>query len=524
MNLKKLHQEYGQSLWLDYIRRHLLRSGEFARLVEEDGIRGVTSNPSIFEKAIAGSTDYESALEQFEGAKDATAAAIYEHLAIEDIQQSADILRPVYQGSDRGDGYVSMEVSPYLAHDTAATVAEARRLWTAVGRENLMIKVPGTVEGIPAIRQLTGEGINVNVTLLFSRAVCRDVALAYMAGLEALAERGGNLRQVASVASMFVSRIDVLVDPVLEALETIAPAAEKGAPHMLVGKVAIANAKLAYQDWKKTFRSPRWQALASKGARVQRLLWASTSTKDPRWRDVMYVEALIGPDTVDTIPPATLDAFRDHGEAESRLEQDVAGAEHAMADLGRADVSIDKVTDRLLGEGVRQFSSAVDALMASIEQKRTGGLKSALARMSYRVPAPDHDSIQATLHDWRARGNVRRLWARDASLWTGGDEREWLDWLDIADQEHDAVGALLDFAGEVGRGFTHAVVLGMGGSSLCADVLSRTFGAPRKGIWSSWCSTRPTPRRSGRSRRGSRCERRSSSSRASRAPRSSRTS
>ncbi|MFS8071926.1 MAG: transaldolase family protein, partial [Byssovorax sp.] len=223
MDLRTLHPSYGQSLWLDYIRRHSLRSGELARLVAEDGIRGVTSNPSIFEKAIAGSTDYESALKQFEGKQDTTASAIYEHLAIEDIRQAADILCPVYETTDRLDGYVSMEVSPYLAHDTRATLDEARRLWKTVHRDNLMIKVPGTPEGIPAIRQLIGEGINVNVTLLFSRAACREVAIAYMDGLEALAERGGDLRRMASVASMFVSRIDVLVDQALEAIEAIAP-------------------------------------------------------------------------------------------------------------------------------------------------------------------------------------------------------------------------------------------------------------------------------------------------------------
>ncbi len=256
-------QECGQSVWLDYIRRHLLQSGELARLVEEDGIRGVTSNPSIFAKAIAGSTDYGPALERYETRNDETASSIYEHLAIEDIQQAADILLPVYVEFARRDGYVSMEVSPYLAHDTQATIDEATRLWGAVRRDNLMIKVPATPEGIPAIRQLIGQGINVNVTLLFSRAVCRQVGEAYMDGLEALAARGGDLSRVASVASMFVSRLDVLVDPILEARMRTAPTSEHAPLRDLVGKVAIANAKLAYQDWKEVLGGPRWTALAA---------------------------------------------------------------------------------------------------------------------------------------------------------------------------------------------------------------------------------------------------------------------
>jgi transaldolase/glucose-6-phosphate isomerase len=474
MDLRTVHPKYGQSLWLDYIRRHSLRSGEFARLVLDDGIRGVTSNPSIFEKAIAGSTDYESALKRFEGKEDTTASAIYEHLAIEDIQQAADILRPVYDATDGHDGYVSMEVSPYLAHDTGATLDEARRFWKTVHRENLMIKVPGTPEGVPAIRQLIGEGINVNVTLLFSRAACREVAVAYMDGLEALAARGGDLRRIASVASMFVSRVDVLVDPALEAL---APAPEKGTPHDLLGKVAIANAKLAYQDWREMRGGARWQALAAKGARVQRLLWASTSTKDPRFRDVMYVESLMGDETVDTVPPATLDAFRDHGKAASRIEEDVAGAERVMADLARAGISIDDVTSRLLDEGVAKFSAAFDKLLAAVEKKRAGTLASTLDRMTYRLPPSDHDAVRATLEDWTTGGKMRRLWARDASLWTKHDEGSWLDWLTVVDDEAEAGRALVAFATATVTKFTNVVLLGMGGSSLCTDVMARTFGA-----------------------------------------------
>ena len=369
MDLKQLHREYGQSVWLDYIRRDLLQSGEFARLVKEDGIRGVTSNPSIFEKAIAESTDYGSALERLVKSKDTTASAIYEHLAVEDLQQAADILRSVYDESDRRDGYVSMEVSPYLAHDTRATIDEATRLWRKVGRDNLMIKVPGTPEGIPAIWELTSQGINVNVTLLFSRAACGRVNEAYMDGLEALATHGGDPARVASVASMFVSRLDALVDPMLEERALAAPPPAQAHLRGLIGKVAIANAKLAYQDWKELCRSPRWLALAARGARPQRLLWASTGTKDPRFSDVLYVESLIGPDTVDTIPLATLDALRDHGKAQSRLEENIGDARQVLEALARSDFSIDDLTARLLDDGVSKFSSAFDALLASIEKK-----------------------------------------------------------------------------------------------------------------------------------------------------------
>lgn len=379
MDLKELHQKYGQSVWLDYIRRDLLQSGEFARLVE-GGIRGVTSNPSIFEKAIDGSTDYDAALERYEKRNDATASEIYEHLAVEDIQQAAVFLLPVYDASERRDGYVSMEVSPYLAHDTRATVDEAMRLWKKVRRSNLMIKVPATAEGVPAIRQLIGRGINVNVTLLFSRAMCREVAEAYMDGLEAFDARGGDVTRIASVASMFVSRMDVMVDPMLETQARALPAPEQARLLNLVGKIAVANAKLAYQDWKELRQSPRWQALAARGARVQRLLWASTSTKDPRLNDVFYVESLIGPDTVDTIPPATLEAFRDHGRAECRLEENIEDARQALAALERGGISTHDLTTRLLDEGVRKFSESFDRLLGTIGKKRDRVFKSTLDR------------------------------------------------------------------------------------------------------------------------------------------------
>ncbi len=361
MNVEELHRHYGQSVWLDYIRRTLLESGEFARLVKEDGIRGVTSNPSIFEKAIAESSDYASELARFAKSSEKSAVEIYEHLAVEDIQRAADILRPVYDSSDRRDGYVSMEVSPRIARDGRATIAEAIRLWSKLHRDNVMIKVPATREGIPAIRDLIGRGINVNVTLLFARKACREVRDAYMDGLDVLIARGEDPRRVASVASMFVSRLDVLVAPMLNARKSL---------RSLVGRVAIANAKLAYQDWKNSCESARWRALAARGARPQRLLWASTSTKDPKASDVMYVESLIGPETVDTIPPKTLDAFRDHGRAHDNLEENVEDATEVLAMLERGGISIDELTARLLDEGVEKFGASFDKLLASIESKR----------------------------------------------------------------------------------------------------------------------------------------------------------
>jgi transaldolase len=362
MNLKEL-PALGQSIWLDYIRRDLLTSGEFARMVRDDGIRGVTTNPSIFEEAIGGSTEYDAAIARYAREADEPAAALYERLSMEDIQEAADVLRSVYDATDHRDGFISMEVSPRLAHDTSGTLGEARRLWKRVARDNLMIKVPATPAGLPAITRLISEGINVNITLLFSRTACRQVARAYMTGLEAVAARKGPLDRIASVASMFVSRIDAKVDPLMEARDPTAHGA-------LRGKVAIANAKLAYHDWKEMCASPRWQVLAAKGARAQRLLWASTSTKDKRLRDTLYVEELIGPETVDTIPLATLNAMRDHGTAESRLEQGIDEARDVLTALARAGISIDDVTQQLLDEGVAAFSKSFDALMASIEQKR----------------------------------------------------------------------------------------------------------------------------------------------------------
>ena len=359
---------YGQSMWLDYIRRDLLTSDQLKTMIEEDGLRGMTSNPSIFEKAIADSSLYDDILKSLASRNDLDTTGRYEQIAIRDIQGAADILRPVYESSQFKDGYVSLEVSPLLAMKTQETIDEGRRLWKTVNRENVMIKVPGTAEGLPAIRQLISEGINVNVTLLFAQEVYEKVAEAYILGLEDLAKRGGNLKKMAGVASFFISRIDTLVDSMIDDKLKTADAAQQTLLKSLKGKVAIANGKLTYQRYQKIFSGPRWEALASKGAQTQRVLWASTSTKNPAYRDVMYVEELIGPDTVNTMPPATIDAFRDHGKLRNSLTEDVAGAQKVMDDLAKAGIAISEVTTKLTNDGVKLFADAFHKLLAVVEK------------------------------------------------------------------------------------------------------------------------------------------------------------
>jgi transaldolase / glucose-6-phosphate isomerase len=361
--------KFGQSVWLDYIRRDLLTSGELQRLIEEDGLRGMTSNPTIFEKAIAGGALYDDLLNSLRSRTDLDAKGRFEILAIRDIQDAADILRPVYDSSKRRDGYVSLEVSPYLARDTKGSLEEARRLWKAVGRENVMIKIPGTAEGLPAIQHALSEGININVTLLFAQDVYVKVAEAYIAGLEQFAKSGGDVSKMASVASFFISRIDSAVDAIIDAkLKVSKDAREQEQLKSLHGKVAIANGKQTYEKYQAIFSSDRWKALAAKGAQTQRVLWASTSTKNPAYRDVLYVEELIGPDTVDTIPPATFDAFRDHGKLRPSLTEDLASAHKTMEAAAQAGISMKEVTDKLTDDGVRLFSEAFDKLLAAVEK------------------------------------------------------------------------------------------------------------------------------------------------------------
>jgi transaldolase / glucose-6-phosphate isomerase len=354
--------EYGQSPWMDYIRRDLLTGGGLKKMIDADGLRGMTSNPAIFEKSIVGSDLYKDILQSPE-AKNMDAKAIYEKIAIRDVQDACDIFKPVYESTRRRDGFVSLEVSPYLANDTKGTVEEARRLWKSVNRENLMVKVPGTPAGVPAIRQLLEDGLNINVTLLFAQAAYEQVAEAFTAALEARALKGLDVSHSASVASFFVSRIDTLVDSKIEEKLKTASGDQKALLTSLEGKVAIANAKLTYKKYQELAAGPRWKALAAKGAQPQRLLWASTSTKNKKYSDVLYVEELIGAETVDTIPPATFDAFRDHGKLRKSLTEDVPGAAKTMADLEKAGISMKEVTQTLLDEGVKLFADAFKTLL-----------------------------------------------------------------------------------------------------------------------------------------------------------------
>ena len=476
-NPLKLLQGLGQSVWLDYIRRSLLTSGELQRLIDEDGLRGMTSNPSIFEKAIAGSTDYADILARLHS-QNLPAGQIYETIAIRDIQDAADLLLPVYKSTGRRDGYVSLEVSPKLARSTQASIDEARRLWKAVGRPNIMIKIPGTSEGLPAIRQLISEGININITLLFAQEAYEKVAEAYIAGLEAY--KGDDIAKIASVASFFVSRIDSNVDAQLAArLKAPASAAAEQLLRSLQGKVAIANAKQAYRRYGQIFSGARWKALAARGAQTQRLLWASTSTKNPGYSDVMYVDGLIGPDTVNTIPPATLEAFRDHGKLVRTLDADLAAADKTMADLEKAGISMRAATDQLLDEAITLFDDAFDKLIAAVDQKKTepAGNKPIVSCQDADLPDSLKRAVDATLADWRANDKMARLWKGDKSLWTGDDEDRWLGWLHIAEDRAAHLQELTDLAADAAQaGFTHALLLGMGGSSLCPEVLAMTFG------------------------------------------------
>ncbi|HET9743735.1 MAG TPA: bifunctional transaldolase/phosoglucose isomerase [Terriglobales bacterium] len=476
-NPLKALSSFGQSVWLDYIRRSLITSGELQRLIDEDGLAGVTSNPSIFEKAIAGSNDYADKLAKLNSSS-LDAKGIYEEIAVGDIQDAADILKQVYTATKRRDGYVSLEVSPTLANDTNGTVEEARRLWKRVNRENVMIKVPATPAGVPAIQQLIGEGININVTLLFAQEAYEKVAEAYISGLEKFAASGGDVSRMASVASFFISRIDTLVDNLLEAkIHDAQSDSDRQFLRSLCGKVAIANGKLTYEKYKQLCSSPRWNALKSKGAQTQRLLWASTSTKNPNYRDVLYVEELIGPDTVDTIPPATFDGFRDHGVPRETLESNLDAARQTMQNLSKSGISMEEVTDKLLDDGVKLFADAFDKLLSAIEKNRNTTLAPKIDQMSWKLPADLAQKVNATIAEWEQGKKMRRLWGRDSSLWTNSDESNWLGWLAVTDDQIAHFPRFASIADEVQRaGFTHIALLGMGGSSLCPEVMNMTFG------------------------------------------------
>jgi transaldolase/glucose-6-phosphate isomerase len=476
MNPLKSLQDHGQAVWLDFLSRGFIAKGGLKKLVDEDGLRGVTSNPSIFEHAIGQTDEYDDAIARLLQEGDKSAGELFEQLAVEDIQKATDVLRPVFDATHGADGFVSIEVSPYLATDTQATIAEAKRLWREVGRRNLMIKVPGTPEGLPAIRELLAEGINVNITLLFAQAVYEQVVEAYLSGLEALAAKGGDVSRMASVASFFVSRIDTAVDKLLD--DKIARANdpdEKARLNALKGKIAIANAKLAYQRYLRLFAGARWQALAKNGAKPQRLLWASTGTKNKAYSDVLYVEELIGANTVNTMPVATMDAFRDHGRPRDSLTEDAAGAQRMLGELGRAGISLDAVTDQLVTDGVQLFADAADKLLAAVAKKRTEILDRHIDKQKLDLGQQLEKKVGEIADEWRKHGNIRKLWQRDKSLWTSADEDRWLGWLDLADDKQ--VATYTAFAEEIRRdGFKDAVLLGMGGSSLGPEVLAETFG------------------------------------------------
>src|ERR1700744_491343 len=478
MNPVKALEGHGQAVWLDFLARGFVAKGDLKKLIGTDGVKGVTSNPSLFEKAIGSSDEYDAPIGKALKGGDHAVAQLFEKLAVEDIQNAADVLRPVYDHLDGHDGFVSLEVSPYLANDTKGTVAEAQKLWKEVGRKNLMVKVPATPEGLPAIEQLTGEGISINITLLFSQKVYLQVAEAYLKGLEKYVAKGGDPSHVASVASFFVSRIDTVADKQLD--DKIAKAndpSEKERLAALKGKIAIANAKLAYQDYKKLIAGERWEKLTAKGAKPQRLLWASTGTKNKDYRDVLYVEELIGPDTVNTVPPATLDAFRDHGKLRDSLEENVEEARQALAELDRSGISLDDITAELVKDGVKLFADAADKLYGAVAHKRATVLGAAIGGQKPALNPGLEKAVEKSTEEWRASAKIRKLWHKDKSVWTNDDENKWLGWLDspakanVADYE--------DYARRVkGQNFSDAVVLGMGGSSLGPEVLAETF--PKK--------------------------------------------
>ena len=471
-------QKHGQSVWLDFLARGFVAKGDLKKLIDTDGVRGVTSNPSIFEKAIGSSDEYDGAIAAALNGGDQSVSRLFESLAVTDIQNAADVLRPVYDELNGADGFVSLEVSPYLALNTKATVAEAEHLWQAVDRKNLMVKVPATAEGLPAIRHLIGKGISINITLLFSQAVYREVVEAYLAGLETYVADGGDPSYVASVASFFVSRIDSMADKQLD--EKIAAAKDDATRTKLAalkGKVAIANAKMAYQDYKRLFSGPRWDKLAAKGAKPQRLLWASTGTKNKDYRDTLYIEELIGENTVNTVPPATLDAFRDHGRLRDSLEEKVDEAKDVLAEFKASGISLDDITAALVTDGVKQFADAADKLYGAVAHKRAKSLGDRIDGQILSLGDALTKSVKDAAQDWGTKGSIRKLWERDASVWTSHDEGKWLGWLDSIAHETARLKDYADFAGWVKQqGFTDAVVLGMGGSSLGPEVLAKTFG------------------------------------------------
>jgi len=468
MNPLQEMRNYQQSVWLDYIRRNLISGGELERLISEDGLTGVTSNPAIFQKAIAGSSDYEQEiLAWIERDPHLGAMALYEQLAVKDIQMAADLLRKIHDETDGRDGFVSMEISPDLAHDTAGSIEEARHLWKKIGRPNVMIKVPATAEGIPVIEALLAEGMNINVTLIFSLSQYEAVAQAFLLGME----RCQDPRLVASVASFFVSRVDSVVDKALTAQGSAAALS-------LRGKIAVANAKICYRRFQEIFGAKNWQELAGRGARSQRPLWASTGTKNSAYSDVLYVEELIGPDTVNTMPPATLQAFKDHGKMRPSLEEEVAVAEKYLSSLAEFGVDLEAIAARLQDEGVASFQESFHALLATLAEKRQATLSTQQVDQSFSL-GEHQPAFDARLAAWKKMKFSRRLWSKDDSLWADRPLTEItnrMGWLNLPELQHEKLEMFASFAAEVkAEGCTHVVLLGMGGSSLAPEVFQKIF-------------------------------------------------
>jgi transaldolase/glucose-6-phosphate isomerase len=459
----------GQSVWYDQMERKLLTTGRLKQMIDDDDLRGLTSNPTIFEKAIAGSDDYDQQLRQLAANKDAV--GIFDELAIDDIGHAADVFRPVYDRCGGNDGFVSIEVSPLLARDTAGTTAEAKRLFGRLNRPNVMIKIPATSEGVPAIEESIASGININITLIFANEVYAQVMEAYVRGLERRAEAGQPIDKIRSVASFFVSRIDTKADNAMEA---------KGDTELL-GKIAIANAKAAYQLWKKTFTSERWNKLQAKGAAVQRPLWASTGTKNKKYSDVLYIESLIAPQTVNTIPPATYDAFKDHGTVRVTIEDDLDGAYETLRKFEEKGFSLKAICDELTAEGVKSFDASFDSLMMTIEARRDAVTRGLGDRQSAHLGASQPLVDEAAKRVEKEKF-VDRVWAKDATLWKNDDAHKkiianTLGWLTVPELMQTQLPQLRAFAEQVKGEFDDVVVLGMGGSSLCSEVTRRLFGA-----------------------------------------------
>jgi len=470
----------GQSFWLDNLSRTILISGELERLIREDGLRGITSNPTIFEKAMAEGDAYDAQLKRL-AEQGANKEEIFEDLAFHDIRRAADFLRIVYKSTEGADGFVSLELPPYLASDTERSVREAKRIFATIGRPNVMIKVPGTAEGIPAVEELTFEGVNVNITLLFSLNSYLDVVEAFMRGLERRVEKGLPIDSISSVASFFVSRVDTEVDKRIDAMLKNAPDADmQDRLRALKGKTAIANAKIVYEHFTRLFNEPRFLALKEHGARPQRPLWASTSTKNPEYSDVLYIDALIGPDTVDTMAPASIDAFRDHGTVKRTVDTDIDEAHRIIDDMAEIGISYDEVTQLLQVQGVASFTKSFDSLLDGIEAKR---VKFAGSGTDGRSTAePYGDEVDSTVQRLIANRTSERLWSRDTTLWSRDVEVQQkvanrLGWLDSPYIMMDELGRLQELAEGVKQaGFTRAVLLGMGGSSLAPEVFQRILG------------------------------------------------